>query len=85
LIAYLLFNNFSVSTLSQNSPRWCSHFKVTPALVLKGLIIAVVIGMIGWLPAGDPRGTRAGGRRRCAKAEYDRTLPFKGGFGFGGC
>lgn len=52
LIAYLLFNNFSVSTLGQNFTQVVFSFKVTPALVVRGLIIAVVIGMIGgFLPA----------------------------------
>ena len=52
VIAYLLFNNFSVSTLGQNFTQVVFAFKVTPALVIRGLIIAVVIGMIGgFLPA----------------------------------
>lgn len=49
LIAYLLFNNFSVSTLGQNFTQVVFSFKVTPGLVLRGLIIALVIGMIGGL------------------------------------
>jgi putative ABC transport system permease protein len=49
LIAYLLFNNLSVSTLGQNFTQVVFNFKVTPALVVRGLIIAVVIGMIGGL------------------------------------
>jgi len=52
LIAYLLFNNFSVSTLGQNFTQVVFAFKVTPALVIRGLVIAVVIGMLGgFLPA----------------------------------
>ncbi len=52
LIAYLLFNNFSVSTLGQNFTQVVFAFKVTPTLVVRGLIIAVAIGMIGgFLPA----------------------------------
>ena len=52
MIAYLLFNNFSVSTLGQNFTQVVFAFKVTPPLVIRGLIIAVVIGMIGgFLPA----------------------------------
>lgn len=52
VIAYLLFNNFSVSTLGQNFTQVVFAFKVTPALVIRGLIIAVVIGMVGgFLPA----------------------------------
>jgi len=52
VIAYLLFNNLSVSTLGQNFTQVVFAFKVTPALVVRGLIIAVVIGMFGgFLPA----------------------------------
>jgi putative ABC transport system permease protein len=52
LIAYLLFNNLSVATLGQNFTQVVFSFKVTPALVVRGLIIAVIIGMIGgFLPA----------------------------------
>ena len=49
LIAYVLFNNMSVSTLGQNFTQVVFNFKVTPQLVIRGLIIAVVIGMIGGL------------------------------------
>jgi putative ABC transport system permease protein len=49
LIAYLLFNNLSVSTLGENFTQVVFNFKVTPALVARGLVIAVVIGMIGGL------------------------------------
>ena len=49
LIAYLLFNNFSVSTLGQNFTQVVFAFKVTPALVLTGLVIALVIGFLGGL------------------------------------
>jgi putative ABC transport system permease protein len=49
LIAYALFNNLSVSTLGQNFTQVVFNFKVTPELVVQGLIIAVVIGMIGGL------------------------------------
>ena len=48
-IAYLLFNNFSVSTLGQNFTQVVFAFKVTPGLVVTGLIIALVIGFIGGL------------------------------------
>jgi putative ABC transport system permease protein len=48
-IAYLLFNNVSLSTLGANFTQVVFSFKVTPALVGKGLIIAVVIGFLGGL------------------------------------
>ena len=51
-LAYLLFNNLAVSTLGSNFTQVVFNFKVTPALVGRGLVIAVVIGMIGgFLPA----------------------------------
>ena len=49
LIAYLLFNNLSVSTLGQNFTQVVFNFKVTPQLVARGLVIAVLIGMLGGL------------------------------------
>jgi putative ABC transport system permease protein len=52
LIAYVLFNNLSVSTLGQNFTQVVFNFKVTPELVTRGLIIAVIIGMLGgFMPA----------------------------------
>jgi len=48
----VLFNNLSVSTLGQNFTQVVFSFKVTPELVVRGLIISVVIGMVGgFLPA----------------------------------
>jgi putative ABC transport system permease protein len=49
LFAYVFFNNLSVSTLGQNFTQVVFSFKVTPQLVIEGLIIAVTIGMIGGL------------------------------------
>ena len=52
LIAYLLFNDLSVSTLGQSFTQVVFSFRVTPALVLRGLVISVAIGMVGgFLPA----------------------------------
>jgi putative ABC transport system permease protein len=52
VIAYVLFNNMSVSTLGQNFTQVVFNFRVTPTLVVWGLIISIVIGMIGGaLPA----------------------------------
>jgi putative ABC transport system permease protein len=52
LIAYLLFNNMSVSTLGQGFTQVVFNFKVTPELVARGLVISIVIGMIGgFMPA----------------------------------
>lgn len=49
LIAYVLFNNMSVSTLGQNFTQVVFNFKVTPALMYRGLEISIVIGMFGAL------------------------------------
>ena len=49
LIAYALFNNLSVSTLGQNFTQVVFDFKMTRQLVARGLIIAIIIGMIGGL------------------------------------
>ena len=49
LLAYLLFNNMAVSTLGANFSQVVFQFKVTPPLVERGLVIAIVIGMIGGL------------------------------------
>jgi putative ABC transport system permease protein len=49
VIAYVLFNNLTVSTLGQNFTQVVFNFKVTPQLVVRGLIISVIIGMIGGL------------------------------------
>jgi putative ABC transport system permease protein len=52
VIAYTLFNNLSVSTLGQNFTQVVFNFKVTPQLVARGLVIAVIIGMLGgFMPA----------------------------------
>jgi putative ABC transport system permease protein len=49
VIAYVLFNNMTVSTLGQNFTQVVFDFKVTPELVVRGLVISIVIGMIGGL------------------------------------
>ena len=49
VLAYLLFNNMAVSTLGANFTQVVFQFDVTPALVRRGLLIALVIGMIGGL------------------------------------
>jgi putative ABC transport system permease protein len=47
--AYVMFNNMTVSTLGQNFTQVVFNFKVTPELVVRGLVISVAIGMIGGL------------------------------------
>lgn len=48
-IAWLLFDNLTVSTLGQSFSQVVFAFKVGSGLVITGLIIAVVIGAIGGL------------------------------------
>jgi putative ABC transport system permease protein len=48
-IAYVLFNNLTVSTLGENFTQVVFNFKITPRLVMQGLVISVVIGMFGGL------------------------------------
>ena len=48
-LAYVLFNDMSVSTLGQNFTQVVFNFRVTPELVIRGLVISLVIGMIGGL------------------------------------
>jgi putative ABC transport system permease protein len=49
VLAYVLFNNLTVSTLGENFTQVVFNFKVTPQLVVQGLVISVIIGMIGGL------------------------------------
>lgn len=49
LIVYALFNNVALSTLGQNLAQVVFSFKVTPSIMLRGLLIAVAIGSIGGL------------------------------------
>lgn len=48
-IAYLLFNNVALSTLGAGFTQVVFSFKVTPALVVIGMIIALAIGFFGGL------------------------------------
>jgi len=47
LIAYVAFNGYSVSTLGAGFTQVAFQFSVSPALVFKGLVIAMFIGFIG--------------------------------------
>ncbi len=60
LAAYVLFNNMAVSTLGANFTQVVFRFAVTPALVVDGLIIAVVDRHDRRLPAGAARRAPAG-------------------------
>ncbi len=48
-VAWLIFNNYTVSTLGQNFSQVVFAFKVSPALVWNGLKWALAIGFIGGL------------------------------------
>ncbi len=49
LVAWVLFNNYSVSTLGNNFSQVVFQFKVTPGLLWTGLKWALGIGLIGGL------------------------------------
>ena len=50
LIAFVLFNGFTVSTLNfQTFSQVAFAFRVTPELLLRGLVWALVIGVVGGL------------------------------------
>lgn len=49
-IAYVVFNNVSLSTLGANFTQVVFSFRVTPQLVARGLIIALAIGLLGGIP-----------------------------------
>ena len=49
LLAWLIFNNYSVSTLGSNFSQVVFAFKVSPALLWSGLKWALGIGLIGGL------------------------------------
>ena len=49
LLAYVLFNGYSVSTLGSNFTQIAFAFAVTPGLVVGGLTIALAIGFLGGL------------------------------------
>lgn len=49
LIAYVLFNNMSMSTVGANFTQVAFAFKVTPVLVGIGLLISIAVGFIGGL------------------------------------
>ena len=48
-LAYLIFNNYTASTLGQNFSQVVFNFKVSPALLGSGLKWALAIGLIGGL------------------------------------
>ena len=49
LVSYTLFNGMTVSTLGQNFTQVAFSFAVTPDLVTRGLVWAIVIGLFGGL------------------------------------
>jgi putative ABC transport system permease protein len=50
VVAYVLFNGFTVSTLNfQSFSQVAFAFKVTVALLIQGLIWAIIIGFVGGL------------------------------------
>lgn len=52
ILAYVIFNGFTASTMGANFSQVAFDFQVTPALMIKGLILALMIGFIGgFIPA----------------------------------
>jgi putative ABC transport system permease protein len=49
LLAYLLFNGMTVSTLGGGFTQVVFAFKVTPDLLVRGVVISLVIGFVGGL------------------------------------
>jgi putative ABC transport system permease protein len=49
VVAYVLFNNMTVSTMGQSFTQVVFNFKITPELVIRGLVISITIGMVGGL------------------------------------
>ncbi len=49
LIAWLLFNNYAVTTLGAGFTQVVFNFQVTPALLKSGISVALAIGFIGGL------------------------------------
>ena len=49
LLAYLLFNGYSVSTLGAGFTQVAFEFKVSPGLLVSGLATSLVVGLIGGL------------------------------------
>lgn len=49
VISYVLFNGMTVSTLGQNFTQVAFSFAVTPELLVRGLVWAVAIGLLGGL------------------------------------
>jgi len=49
ILAYVIFNGYTAATLGANFSQVAFDFKVTPGLMIMGLIISLIIGFIGGL------------------------------------
>lgn len=49
LVAYLLFNGIETSTMGSNFAQLAFSFRVTPGLLLKGAVYALLMGLLGGL------------------------------------
>lgn len=49
LLAYLMFNGYTAATLGANFSQVAFDFRVTPALMGQGMILALAIGLVGGL------------------------------------
>ena len=67
IVAYLAFNGYQTSTMNfQTFSQVAFAFRVTPALLVLGLVYALLMGLVGGSVPGDPGGAAADLRRRCA-------------------
>lgn len=49
VLAYVIFNGYTAATLGANFSQVAFDFKVTPALMIQGIVLALCIGLIGGL------------------------------------
>ena len=81
VVAYLAFNGYQTSTMNfQTFSQVAFAFRVTPALLVLGLVYALLMGLVRRAVPGDPRGAAAdsGGAARAVG-----TVPFRGSVGKG--
>jgi putative ABC transport system permease protein len=49
LLAYVIFNGYTAATLGANFSQVAFDFKVTPALMVQGIVLSLLIGFVGGL------------------------------------
>ena len=48
-LAYVIFNGYTAATLGANFSQVAFDFQVTPALMIQGIVLALMIGLVGGL------------------------------------